>query len=437
MATYLFHSSLSLSHADTGVQYDEALRLRNEGHRIYFLYCNGLMSQCFENIEGDLSLCYICKSKFKEEKKSFGKQIEFISEAELLDKSKIDYVKNYKYEYSNIEEIKELEYKNINIGLGALSGYISRSRNLSPLIDDKFKLFFDQNLINATLTVEAVLVAIFKFNPDHIVLYNGRLADSRPVWQIALKQNIPFTTLEYVKGVSKNFKDVYVNSIPHSIDKKTELINTYWENSKLDYETKCEIGSSFFERRRSSLYTGDKLYTKDQVENLLPNNWDSTKKNIVIFNSSEDEFAAVGDEFDKYKIFSSQLDGLNFLKNNLRDNPEINITLRIHPNLSDVQYSYAKELLKLQSDNFYVIDGKSKISSYSLLDNADIVVVFGSTVGVESVFWNKPAVLLAGSNYYKLDCCYIPQNANEVIRLLLSDLQPKIKFKQLNMDIIL
>lgn len=425
MAIYLFHSSLSPVTASRGIQYDEALRLNKEGHTVYFLFCNGLMSQCFNNIIGDRANCYKCISNFKEEKRKFGNRINFIPMTSFLDNSEILNIKKEKFIYNNIDEIKNLKYKDINIGFGSLSGYITKSRNLSPLIDDDFKYFFDQNLYNSILTIEAVIKAIKIYSPDHIVLYNGRFADSRPVWQLAKKFRIPYTTLEAVNGLNRKFKSIFHNSTPHSIEKNTELIKYFWSNSILDLNERIRIGSSFFEKRKNAEYAGDKIYTKNQIKNLLPNNWDSSKKNIVIFNSSEDEFAAIGDEYDKYKLFNSQLDGLEFIKTKLADNGDVNVTLRVHPNLSNIQYSYATELDKLKSDNFDVIEASSKISSYALIDNADIVVVFGSTIGVESVYWNKPTILLAGALYYKLDCCYIPNTRAELIELLMSDLEPK------------
>lgn len=427
MSVYLFHSSFYLSNSATGIQYDEAIRLSKEGHTIYFIYCNGMMSQCFNNIRGESALCYICKSKYKKEKKRFNEFINFVEIPELLNESNIRNIKSYNLDYKNIEDIKRLEYRDINIGLGALSGYISKSRNLSPLIDDEFRYFFDENLRNAMINVEAVSIAIEKIKPDHIVLYNGRFADSKPIWQLALKYNLPYTTLEAVYGINNNYKAIYENSTAHSINKITELINYFWDNSKLDLESRKNIGSSFFEKRKNSEYTGDKVYSRNQTKNLLPDNWDSSKKNIVIFNSSEDEFAALGGEYDEYKLFNSQLEGLQFIKDFLKNNKEINLTLRVHPNLADVPYSYAIDLIKLKSDNFDVIDAKSQISSYALIDNADTVIVFNSTIGIESVYWNKPTILLSGALYYKLDCCYIPDSIEKLKCFLLSDLTPKDK----------
>ena len=425
MSVYLFHSSLSLSTAARGIQYDEALRLRNEGHTIYFLYCNGLMTQCFENIVGNEALCYMCKSNFRKESKRFEDKINFVPLSDLIDNNFVSHIYEQKFNYQSVEDIKKLEYKNINIGLGALSGYITKSRNLNPLIDDNFRIFFDQNLYNSIITTESVFNAIEKYKPDHIVLYNGRFSDSKPIWQIAEKLNIPYTTLEAVYGVNKNYKAKYENSTAHSIDNNTKLINYFWDNSDLSFDAKYKIGSLFFERRKNAIYAGDKIYTKNQTYNLLPDNWDNTKKNIVIFNSSEDEFAAIGGEYEKYQLFNSQLEGIQFIKNTLKDNSELNITLRIHPNLSEVQYSYATDLLKLSSDNFNVINGNSKVSSYALLDNADIIIVFGSTIGIEAVYWNKPTILLNGAMYYKLDCCYIPASTDELISLIKSELKPK------------
>lgn len=425
MNTYLFHSSLSLSIPSRAIMYDEALKLSKEGVKIKMLYCDTLLSQCFINICGDSALCSICKSYFKSDQTILKNNIDFVSMSDLVTDEQRKNVMSIKFEYNNIEEIGQLSYEGINIGLGVVSAYLSVSRNLKPLINDKAKIFFDECLRNAILTIIALNRAIDNFSPQKIYLFNGRFADSRPVWEIALTRNIPFTTLEAVSRINKKFRSKFENAIPHSINYRTKLINDFWDNKVDSQEQKMQIGASFFERRRNAQYSGDKIYVINQQRDLLPDNFQKEKHNIVIFNSSEDEFASIGAEFSEKALFKSQLDGLKFIKEQLKNNSNINVTLRIHPNLSKIKYRYATELLSLRDENFDVIEGDSPISSYALLEAADSVIVFGSTMGIEAVYWKKPSILLGGALYYNLGCCYTPQTDEELIQLLHTKLQPK------------
>lgn len=429
MAVYLFHSSISLATASRGIQYDEALKLSGEGHAVFFLYCGGLMTQCFTNMCGDRAKCRLCRNSYRQEKRLWGKKIKFVALCSLVTPEQKKCVSAMSFAYENIDQIKKLEYKGINIGFGALSNYISESRNLNPLLDNDFRLFFDESLRNSVLTILGVEKAVDLYKPDHMMLYNGRMADNRPVWEMAEQKSIPFTTLEAAYGIKYNFKDRYVGTIPHSIPKQTDMIRYYWENLSASSEAKIDLGRSFFERRRNALYSGDKVYVDKQSIGLLPESWDRSKHNVVIFNSSEDEFAALGDEFDKYALFESQLEGLKFIKEQLAVNTQLKITLRVHPNLTGINYSYVRDLYRLKDERFDVIEADSPVSTYTLLDAADTVVVFGSTMGIESVYWGKPTILLAGAFYYELGCCYIPQTKEEFALMLSKKLEPKEQIK--------
>ena len=50
------------------------------------------------------------------------------------------------------------------------------------------------------------------------------------------------------------------------------------------------------------------------------------------------------------------------------------------------------------------IDAKSPVDSYELMKAADIVVTYGSTVGVESAYLGKPTIVMGPSAYGILGC---------------------------------
>lgn len=86
--------------------------------------------------------------------------------------------------------------------------------------------------------------------------------------------------------------------------------------------------------------------------------------------------------------------------------------MRVHPNLKNVHYQYHLLLydLSLKYPNITVIGADSDISTYDIMDNAEKVIVFGSTMGLESSYWGKPVILLSGSFYYYMNVCYIPKS---------------------------
>jgi hypothetical protein len=85
-----------------------------------------------------------------------------------------------------------------------------------------------------------------------------------------------------------------------------------------------------------------------------------------------------------------------------------------------VTYQYHTKLYELFEgiENFTIIEPKSPISTYALIDNCDKVVVFGSTTGPEAAYWGKPTILLSYCIYSLLDICYIPNNSQELDELI-------------------
>lgn len=72
-----------------------------------------------------------------------------------------------------------------------------------------------------------------------------------------------------------------------------------------------------------------------------------------------------------------------------------------------------------------VIGPDDPVCTYTLLKNADVVLTFGSTVGIEAVFWGKPSVS-AGQCYYRnLGGTYNPSSHSKLVELLRSNLKPK------------
>ena len=192
-----------------------------------------------------------------------------------------------------------------------------------------------------------------------------------------------------------------------------------WDMDGVPMSEKQRLGTEFYEKRRNSQMAGDRVYTLNQVNGLLPENFSRDKENIVIFNSSEDEFASIGKDFDDYQLFKNQTAGIQFLLKNLPAD-KYQIYVRIHPNLTRVKYDYVMELFELPKkyENVTLIPPDSKVSTYALMDAADKVVVFGSTMGAEASYSGKPVILVGPSFYYFLNVAYTPESEQELIDLI-------------------
>lgn len=396
--------------------------LENENNEVSFIYCTGDLKPCYTNRLADPNICKICKLNSRTAFSHYSEKVEFIKLEELKSKKILE-----KFKYSNVEDLKKIEYKGINIGFSALSSYISFSLNLEPELNQSFRTYMDSLLANEVMLIEKTGKYLENNNVDHVTIFNGRTADVRPVFEIVKLKNIDVTVLELIKDTNTSFwKEEYQNSLPHDIEFRHKRMMALWNREDIALETKLEKGKSFYERRRNGKLTRDvKVYTDTQKIGVLPSSWSDKSRNITIFLSSENEFAAIGDIWDKLALFETQEKALHWIGQNFQDE-KVKIYIRIHPNLKSVKYGYHRRLYDLH--NLYpqleVIPAESDVSSYALIDNSEKIVTFGSTIGIEATYWNKPSIQLAGSYYYYLDATYKPKTKRELINLLNQELAP-------------
>ncbi|NQV78498.1 MAG: hypothetical protein HQ490_09115 [Lutibacter sp.] len=434
---YLLYSSSSIAYPHFGVQLEEVENLIREGHRVTFAYCDGINNTCFKNMDSNMALCKACKLGYKYSLNKLPKEVE------LLPLKSNHNIKKHNFNYNNIEEIKKLSYREVSIGYGILSTFISFTRNPDLKLDDATIKYIDHLINQICNLTDAIYSLIDKVNPDAICVFNCRFFETKPLLDIAKSKKIDLICNEVVAHFKPNEPyriEKYYNSMPHDIPNlKKKIINT-WNISKLSKTEKVLIGESFYINKRNSEATGLINFTMNQKLGKLPLNWNIKKKNIVIFNSSEDEYAAIGNEFDRYALFNSQIEGIKFILSTIKSN-EYQFYLRIHPNLSNIIADFHLDLLSLDDiyDNLTIIKAHEDISSNSLIDASWKVIVFGSTIGIESVYWGKPTILLAGALYHDLEALYKPKSEDELINLIKDELLPldtlpAIKYGYFQMD---
>lgn len=400
---------------------DEAIEFaKDPNNSVLFVYCGGIHEMCLFNTNGSKPLCSLCSHCTSKVVRAFG-----LEPKPLADYLNKDDIKYNKFDYESVEDLRAITYRNVLIGMSVYSNYITCTRNLSALINSNSKRYFDAHLRQSARMVDAVYNLLDSFNPDVVYTYNGRFEEVRPFYDICSHEGRNYVLSEvFPKSASEWNKIQFYNHLPLDIDYFNELREYCWTHYDMSEEDKIALGNKFYENRRNSVFSGDKLYVKDQVIGKIPP-MDPAKINIAIMNSSEDEFASIGGEWENLKLFDNQLQGILFLLNNAPSN--VHFFIRIHPNLKDVKYKYHTALwdLEKQFGNVSVIRGDSDISTYSLIDAVDKVICFGSTVGIESAYWGKPSILLGPSFYYYDDVCYVPKSKDDLLSLLSQDLPAK------------
>ncbi|MDW2022498.1 MULTISPECIES: hypothetical protein [unclassified Vibrio] len=385
--------------------------LIKQGNDITILTCSGSDDSCLYNPLGLPSTCRSCKRRTRE---ALSHLIGGYKHEETLG------LRSYKFNYHSTEELKAIKYKSTNVGYSALSSYASLTRSVDiDYSNKKTRLIIDKYLSTACKLTDSVVQLQQHFSFDKFVLFNSRLNTYRSFFDLAKIKNIPVTVVEL--NFSKENAMIFENAMPHDIAYNGYLVESLFKN--LGYAKTEQRAIEFFNNRAKSLFSNEESYTKQQNKDLLPDNWDPKKKKIAIFNSSEDEFMAIGGSWEENRLFKNQYEGLTFISNYAKDH-NIIFYLRIHPNLRGTQKSYLEKLLALKSDNFVVIPPESKISTYNLMYNCDAIITFGSSIGVEATYWSKPSILLGNCFYRHLNITYNPTSTKELITLIESDLEP-------------
>ena len=320
-------------------------------------------------------------------------------------------------DFHSIEELNSFKINNVDIGMAVASTLISKTRDPNTNVSN-FKNYIYENILMSNSVYNAIKYHIQQIEPDIFYLFNGRFAAIRPALRAA--QDLGIKTFVHERaGVSKKYalsEDTY----PHDIEYQKNIINNFWDNDWPDNE-KEDIAKQWFIDRRGGKDQGWYSYTKSQNKRKMPDGFDASKRNVSIYISSEDEFAAI--EGWENPIYKNQTDAINAILNSEIDE-NIRFYLRIHPNLKGLDNTQTRELSELKGKNLIVIPADSKIDSYELMDACEKVITFGSTVGIESVYWGKPSILAGRSSYEDLESCYIPKDHEELINLINDHLKP-------------
>lgn len=412
----LIYTASSLCNPQFGIQMDHAIEYAKDGNKVVFCYCAGAISACSANPLKNKAFCKACNMGFRAGLKNLPSNIKLVGMKNL----KHEKVQT-KIDFKSVADIKAYRYKGVDVGFSALSVYVSKTRNPNPHFSDEFLDCINKLIWEAEKLVDSADNVVNSEKPDLILFFNGRFFDTKPFHHLAEKYNISYIATENIGGVRTG--DEYRimqfhNTIPHDSLIYYKYCLKSWDISSRPVRERIEIGESFYKKRRNGEKAGDYAYTASQIIGKLPKDYNSDKKNIVVFTSSEDEFSSISSKVDGYFIFSSQYECIKYMSENINDD-SYHFIVRIHPNMKGLTADYHKNLYLLtEKKNVTIIPPEDDTSSYTLMDIAYNVVVFGSTIGAESMFWGKSVVLLGFAAYYEWRCCSIPHDKEEILEFV-------------------
>jgi hypothetical protein len=389
---------------------------------VYYLNCSNSFDTCYFNFDGRADVCFSCRTNANKSLALVHGDYTPLTFEDILTEDDIKKAEAFFAAKPNIDF--ETVYDNFEIGESLLSVYISNTRNRDLALANQSN-YISKAKVNSLALYLALKRFLVKNNIQKVISFNGRQDYKRAVLRAAEATGID--CYNYERTRPGGYVEIFKNALPHSIKAKTEWIDRAWNDPDYSQDEKVTIATQFYQQKRSGKAVIDRSYTANQQKGMIPEELKSGKKNIIVFNSSDDEFAAVGKEYQN-PFFKDQLEGIRYLAEVVgKQMPDYNLVIRMHPNLKGVKESHATGILAVHGTypNVYVIPPESTVDSYALLDAADKVISFGSSVGIEANFWRKPVLLLSKSFYWLLDIAYIPRDKSEIYELLHTDIPPK------------
>lgn len=400
------------------IQMEVAKRYFCEGNNILFLTCGSKVGFCNENVLGCGCACKICQVyQLRRAKKWVSKDITIQSINDYITEEIDVAARDYKFNYSDLEDLKNMLYEGIEIGYGAISSYVTYTRNIEPNME-KVRPYLNALMRMEIKSILALKEVFRQFNPDLVVFHNGRFAHYKPIYGMAVMNNVEFICTETITASDGTVQiDNIPNNIPHDFICRGQIFRDFYYN-QVDDKNREAIARSFFENRRNAVFAGDTIYVKNQKKGKIPDGWHTEVENIVIFNSSEDEFFAIGGKYRNVALYKTQMDGIISIIEHYKNDKTKHFTLRIHPHLKGLPFQYHTALYELKFPNLTVVPADSDISSYALMDAADKIITFGSTMGIESTYWQKPSISIGFAFYRALEAVYTPKNVEELWEMI-------------------
>jgi hypothetical protein len=403
----------STPHFETDLEI--AQRHLDLGDEVDLALCDGELPACQLNPLREAKRCAACVSRNLQGAAQLSRTVRTLHMPGFLTADDLARIEALPKVFANQAALRAFRFEAFDAGMATLSSLIDFVR--SDEVDTRQHAgVIHQLLAGAVQTYLTVLRALEANAYDRVYIYNGRWSMVRSAVRACEKLGVPYYTHE--RGADFHRFALFKNTLPHDMGDYRTQIRAAWENAK-DNTAALASAHEFFTGRRQRVEKSWFSYTKEQELGRLPADWASTQRRFVVFTSSEFEFAAIGSDTGG-RLYQDQVQGVARIAELLaRLVPEARLWVRVHPN--DNGEATAKTWRETTSAlaNVTLVGSKEKIDSYAMLDGAERIITFGSTIGIEATYWRHVSIVLNDGFYAGLGAVYEPADEAELIDLLL------------------
>jgi len=315
---------------------------------------------------------------------------------------------------SSLEALNTWTYRGLDLGRLCLPTVRWALRRHNLLDDEPTRELYRQYLLSAASLTEAIERQLEALSPRAIVLFNGITYPEAVARALALKREIPVVTHEVgLKPLSAFFSHDHATFRSVEVPDESEL-NGHW---KSDLE-------SYLSDRREGQFSMAGVQFWPEMETLP----DWLENKIAGFESMVSIFTNVAFDTSQVHantIFEHMFEWLDALSRVIQETPETLFVIRAHPDedrpgkesAETVAAWFESSGLRCR-DNVVFIAPVEKASSYDLIERAQLVLVYNSSIGLEAAIQGQPVLCAGRARYAEAEAAFFPGNREEYLRML-------------------
>lgn len=307
----------------------------------------------------------------------------------------------------NRTSIRAMKYRGAELGRAILQ--VNPDRN-TPITDEHLwpRRWVHSAAESFAFVFDQTLSLIQSRDITCLAVYNGRFLHDWAAAAAARASGIP--VLSYDLGGHQTNYDLTIDDTHDWEALQRRMLNLYasWDPNERD-----SVGSSWFLERTQHRDPSNSKFVEAQSIGISVE-FPPGKKIVVFFSSSGDEISELDLDWNDY--FGSQENALKLVSRICAEDPETYFIVRSHPHKRhkperDV-IDWIAAVNKASPDLH--LDPHSEVDSYTLMRQADLVITYGSTTGIEAAFAGKPVIVMGPSAYNSLGAAVQVFNENDL-----------------------
>ncbi len=393
---------------------------------VTLITCDGKKKFCIANEKMSKIKCSFCKQKLNKSinfLKGFHKNISTKNEIINYENKKL--IKNKLRKISRLDDLKKIKLYDVDFGTSVASSLVTTFKTNNIKLKNHLDLveeLFIQSISSYFFFVKLQNKNFF----SKYYIFNGRIYNYRPLLRYGQKRNLNLFCYDYHYFSHDRFLIKKLNFTQNIFLRAQEI----YMNSLKSKKSNLNLAREFFNKRFNKKGIGPfAIYNAIHDEKKLPNQFDKNKFIISFFTSSDLETNFLTDNSKRY-IYNSQIEAVKKIVDNYSKNKNILFFIRAHPNTAADKIENEKYLkYSNKKRNCFYINPLSQVSSYNLIRKSDLIICFGSTIGIESTFLKKNVINLGPSPYMKFKFDFQPKNHYENLKII-NNLIKKNYFKK-------